>query len=84
MAGGYGFDREEMRNTFVTDSNNQGFLLRRDNGGVYWENRITFNGLFINAGLREEIYQTPFVPGNANGFPPRPAFRATNGHAAES
>ena len=74
MAGGYAFDREEMRNTYVTDSSFSGLLLRRDNGGVYWENRLTFGRLFLNAGLREEIYQTPFVPGDRNGFPPRPNF----------
>lgn len=74
MAGGYAFDREEMRNTFLTTSNSDGFLLRRDNGGVYWENHVAFGRLFINAGLREEIYQTPFVPGDSNGFPPRPNF----------
>jgi outer membrane cobalamin receptor len=74
MAGGYAFSREEMRNTYVTDSALNGFLFRRDNGGVYWENRITLGRLFINAGLREEIYQTPFIPGNLNGFPPRPDF----------
>jgi outer membrane cobalamin receptor len=74
MAGGYAFDREEMRNTYVTDSNFSGLLFRRDNGGVYWENRITFPHLFLNVGLREEIYQTPFLPGNDKGFPPRPDF----------
>jgi outer membrane cobalamin receptor len=74
MAGGYAFDREEMRNTYLTDSSSQGFLLRRDNGGIYWENHLTFGRLYLNAGLREEIYQTPFVPADPNGFPPRPDF----------
>lgn len=74
MAGGYAFDREEMRNTYVTTSNSLPFLLRRDNGGIYWENHITWNGFFINAGVREEIYQTPLVPGNVYGYPPRPNF----------
>ena len=74
MAAGYAFDREEMRNTYVTTTATGPFLLRRDNGGVYWENHITWNSLFLNAGLREEIYQTPFVPGNAYGYPPRPDF----------
>jgi outer membrane receptor protein involved in Fe transport len=74
MAGGYAFSREEMRNTYVTDSAFKGLLFRRDNSGIYWENRITLGRLFINVGLREEIYQTPFVSGNSNGFPPRPDF----------
>jgi len=74
MAGGYAFDREEMRNTYVTTSSFNPFLLRRDNGGVYLENHIRWNRLFLNVGLREEIYQTPFVPGNSFGYPPRPDF----------
>ncbi len=74
MAGGYAYTREEMRNTYVTTTSSRPFLLRRDNGGVYWENHIAWNGLFINAGVREEIYQTPLVPANAFGFPPRPTF----------
>src|SRR5579883_106784 len=70
------FDREEMRNTYVTDTNGAGFLLRRDNNGIYWENRITFGKFSINAGLREEIFQTPLVPADAYGYPARPAFPA--------
>jgi outer membrane receptor protein involved in Fe transport len=76
MAGGYSFAREELKNTYVTDSSFREFPLRRDNGGVYWENRIMFRTLYINAGLREEIYQSPFIPGNTSGFPPRPSFAA--------
>ncbi len=76
LAAGYAFSREEMRNTYVTDTTGSRFLLRRDNNGVYLENRITFGKFYINAGLREEIYQTPFVPANAYGYPPRPAFAA--------
>jgi outer membrane receptor protein involved in Fe transport len=74
MAGGYAFSREEMRNTYVYDSALNNPLFRRDNSGVYWENRITLGRLFINAGLREEIYQTPFLQGNSGGTPPRPDF----------
>ncbi|HVW87402.1 MAG TPA: TonB-dependent receptor [Bryobacteraceae bacterium] len=76
MAGGYVFNREEMKNTYVTDTNGRDFLLRRDNSGVYWENRFSLNRLYINVGVREEIYQTPAVPGDAYGFPPRPDFPA--------
>jgi len=77
LAGGFAFAREEMRNTYVTDSNSNGFLLRRDNEGIYLDNHFTFfKKLFINAGLREEIYQTPFIPGDANNYPPRPDFAA--------
>ena len=70
LAGGFAFAREEMRNSYVTDSNSNGFLLRRDNEGVYLDNHFSFlNKLFINAGLREEIYQTPFIPGDVNVYP---------------
>jgi outer membrane receptor protein involved in Fe transport len=41
---------------------------------VYWENRVTFGTLYINAGLREEIYQNPFIPGDLSAA--RPAFAA--------
>ena len=74
MAGGYAFAREEMRNTYVTDTAGNDFLLRRDNSGIYWENRITIGKFYINAGLRDEIYQTPLLPGDAYGT--RPVFPA--------
>ena len=76
MAGGYAFDREEMRNTYVTVTSGSKFLLRRDNSGIYWDNQITWGKFHINAGLREEIYQTPLVPANAYGYPARPVFPA--------
>lgn len=78
LAGGFAFAREEMKNTFVTDSNAHEFPLRRDNEGIYLDNHFTFlkNKLFLNAGLREEIYQTAFIPGDADNFPPRPDFPA--------
>jgi len=79
LAAGFAFAREEMKNTFVTDSNFNEFPLRRDNEGIYLDNHFTLlkNKLFLNAGLREEIYQTGFIPGDANNFPlPRPDFPA--------
>ncbi len=76
MAGGYSFDREEMRNTYVTTTSGSEFLLRRDNSGIYWDNQITWGKFHINAGLREEIYQTPLVPADAYGYPARPVFPA--------
>lgn len=78
MAGGYTFAREEMKNNYVTDSLFNAFLLRRDNHGIYWENHIAVGKLFVNAGLREEIYQQPLIPANAFGYPPRPVFPAHN------
>ncbi|HTA42261.1 MAG TPA: TonB-dependent receptor [Bryobacteraceae bacterium] len=77
LAGGVALAREEMRNTFVTDSNGSGFLLRRDNEDIYLDNHFAFlRKLFLNIGVREELFQTPFIPGDANGFPPRPDFPA--------
>ncbi len=80
VAGGFAFAREEMRNTYVTDSNSSGFPLRRDNEGIYLDNHFAFlnNRLFVNAGLREEIYQTGFIPGDVNNFPARPDFPANS------
>ena len=76
MAAGFAFEREEVRNTYIASTNSK-ILLRRDNEGIYWENRFQFgNRLFFNAGVRGEFYQTPFVPGNKNGYPPRPDFPA--------
>jgi outer membrane cobalamin receptor len=77
LAGGFAFAREEMKNTYVTDSNSHEFPLRRDNEGIYLDNHFTlFQKLFLNAGLREELYQTGFIPGDASNFPPRPDFPA--------
>jgi len=78
LAAGFAFAREEMKNTFVTDSSSNEFPLRRDNEGIYLDNHFTFlkNKLFLNAGLREEIYQTGFIPGDSSNSPPRPDFPA--------
>src|SRR5579863_713459 len=78
VAGGFAFSREEMKNTFIAGLNSNLFDLRRDNEGIYLDNHFSLlkNKLFLNAGLREEIYQTAFIPGDANNFPPRPDFPA--------
>jgi outer membrane receptor protein involved in Fe transport len=78
LAGGFAFAREEMKNTFVETVNSNLFDLRRDNEGIYLDNHFSLlkNKLFLNAGLREEIYQTAFIPGDSNNFPPRPDFPA--------
>jgi outer membrane cobalamin receptor len=70
FAEGFSFSREEMRNTYVTGSNSNGFLLSRDNEGIYIDNHFSFfRRLFIDAGLREEVYQTAPIPGDVNVFP---------------
>lgn len=79
LAGGLTLAREEMRNTYVTDSNGDGFLLRRNNEGIYLDNHFAFmRKLFFDAGLREELFQTPSIPGDVNNDPPRPNFPATD------
>lgn len=72
MAAGYEFTREEARNTYISDDNFVPFLLRRDQHGIYWENRLALGGrFFANAGVRGEIIDTPAIPGNAAfGRPP--------------
>ncbi len=76
LAAGFAFSREEMRNSYVTAASNR-FLLRRDTEGTYVEARLALTSrLFVNAGLREEIIRTPFIPGEPAGYPPRPAFAA--------
>ena len=75
LAGGFVFDREEMKNTYVTDNSKREFPLRRDNEGIYLDNHFSlFNKLFLNAGLREEIYQQPDVPADTVGYNDRPNF----------
>jgi hypothetical protein len=48
LAGGFAFAQEEMKNTFVTDSNSDIFPLRRNNEGIYLDNHFTLlkNKLF--------------------------------------
>jgi len=77
LAAGFAFDREELKNTDVAAANGYIFPLRRDNEGVYLDNQLTFFGkLFLNAGLREDIYQTAAIPGDSNESPVRPFFPA--------
>ena len=77
LAAGFAYAREETKNTFVADVNMNPFDLRRDNEGIYLDNHFSLlnNKLFINAGLRDEIYQTGFIQANfyASPFPAIPA-----------
>ena len=71
---GVSLTREEVKNTYVSNDNFDPFPIRRDDAGIYWENRFQFGGLFLNAGVRGEIIGTPYIPENtAYG---RPAFPA--------
>ena len=63
LAFGAAWSREEVKNTFITDLSSRIFPLRRDQEGIYLENRFRFGArLFVNAGARAEIFQTPAIP----------------------
>jgi outer membrane cobalamin receptor len=76
LAGGYEFDREEVKNTYVADNGSRNFPLRRDDQGIYLELHVNVKRFYITAGAREEIFQTPFIPGDIFNFVPRPDFPA--------
>jgi outer membrane cobalamin receptor len=66
---GVAFYREELKNTFVTDAGFRSFPLRRDQTGIYWENRFHAGPrFFLNAGARAEVIRTPKIP--TDGFRP--------------
>ena len=72
---GVSLTREEVKNTYISDDNFNPFPLRRDDAGIYWENRFQVGSrFFINAGVRGEIIRTPFIPENTCDG--RPAFPA--------
>ena len=72
---GVSLAREEVKNTYISDDNFNAFPLRRDDAGIYWENRFQFGSrFFFNAGVRGEIIGTPFIPENTGDG--RPAFPA--------
>jgi outer membrane receptor protein involved in Fe transport len=72
---GVSLTREEVKNTYISDNNNHTFPIRRDDVGMYWENRFRAGSrFFFNAGVRGEIIRTPFIPADtADGRPPFPA-----------
>jgi outer membrane receptor protein involved in Fe transport len=70
VAGGY----EEVRNTFITDSNFSVTPIPRDDIAVYLENRFVVGGrLFLNAGVRGEWIRTPEISGDGFSRPMFPA-----------
>ncbi len=79
MASGFEYSREEMKNTFVTDAGRRSFPLRRDQQGIYWENRLQYgNRIFANLGVRAEIFETPSIPAAVSSpfFATRPELKA--------
>jgi outer membrane cobalamin receptor len=74
---GYVFSREEVKNTYFTDTNSVLTPIQRNAQGIYWENRFKFGKrLFLNLGARADIIQTGLIPADAENIPPRPAFPA--------
>ncbi len=74
---GVAAEREELKNTFITDNSFRSFPFRRDQESVYLENAFQFaNRLFVTAGIRAEFFETPKIPAFADPFAPRPEFAA--------
>jgi outer membrane receptor protein involved in Fe transport len=76
---GVSLAREEVKNTYITGDDNNAFTIKRDDAGIYWENRFQAGGrFFFNAGVRGEIIGTPFIPDDlADGRPAFPANTVT-------
>jgi outer membrane cobalamin receptor len=72
---GVSLAREEVKNTYITGDDNNPFTIKRDDAGIYWENRFQVGSrFFFNAGVRGEIIDSPFIAEDlADG---RPAFPA--------
>jgi outer membrane receptor protein involved in Fe transport len=65
LAMGLALAREEVKNTFISNDCAQTFPLRRNQAGIYVENRWQLGARwFFNSGLRTEIIDTPAIPGN--------------------
>jgi outer membrane receptor protein involved in Fe transport len=63
MAAGFAYEREEVKNTYITNASNQQYPLRRDEEGIYWDNQIQIGKHFyLNAGIREEVFEQPLIP----------------------
>jgi outer membrane cobalamin receptor len=70
MSGGFVWGREEVENTYVTDVNYNVFPLRRDEEGIYWENRFQFHNLYVQAGVRGDIFHTALIPSDPGAGTP--------------
>jgi len=62
---------EEIKNTFISDASFNAFPIRRNETGIYWENRFVWGAFSVQAGVRGEIIRTGAIP--TDGFS-RPAF----------
>ena len=76
---GVSLAREEVKNTYISGDDFNPYTIKRDDAGIYWENRFQIGSrFFFNAGVRGEIIGTPFIPQNtSDDRPPFPANTVT-------
>ncbi len=68
---GVAWYREDTRSAYITGPEGNPFTLERDQEGIYWDNRFQFgNRFFVNAGLREEVFETHHMPQDQYGSRP--------------
>jgi outer membrane receptor protein involved in Fe transport len=68
---GIAWCREDTRSAYITGPEGRPFTLERDQEGIYWDNRFQFGSrLFVNAGLRGEIFETHHMPADVYGSRP--------------
>ena len=76
LVAGFEYDREEFKNSFVTNADNVPFTLPRDTFAVFVENRWNAaSRLFLSTGIRADVIATgdlqadppsrPFIPANS-------------------
>jgi outer membrane receptor protein involved in Fe transport len=70
MAFGATAARESFNDTYVTNAESEVTPVRRNDFGFYWENRFDFGGhLFLNAGVRGDVFQTLAIPTDGYSHP---------------
>jgi outer membrane receptor protein involved in Fe transport len=75
LAFGVAVARESFTDTYVTNAQFQITPLHRNDYGFYLENRFDFLGgrLFVNAGVRGDVFQTLAIPSSSSSQPAIPA-----------
>jgi outer membrane cobalamin receptor len=73
MSAGFSWAREEVENTYITGNSFNVFPLRRDEEGIYWENRLQFRKLSLQLGVRGDIFDTFAIPAYMDPYTDRPA-----------
>jgi outer membrane cobalamin receptor len=72
MSAGFMWAREEVENTYITDNSFNVFPLRRDEEGIYWENRLQLRKLTLQLGVRGELFHTLAIPAYMDPYTDRP------------